>query len=232
MDALGVEAFQQMKANEPTVDSGEWVDYAQCIAQSILGASGLDEQQAWEVVVFDSDQVNAFALPGGKIGIYMGMMRFAATPSELAAVVGHEVGHVIAQHGNERVSESVIAEGISTAIADITNAQENATGQAIMAGLGLGYQFGVALPHSRTQEEEADVIGLKMMALAGFDPSDSVQLWLRMAERGQSVPEFLSTHPDPSRRAQYLEDMQKDVAGEVRQAQAAGRNPACTKPTT
>lgn len=230
MDAMGVQAFEEMKQAEPTVPSGPLANYAQCISQAILTAGALDSDQAWEVVVFNSDQVNAFALPGGKIGIYSGMMQFAQNASELAAVVGHEVGHVIAQHGNERVSESVMAQGVQVAVAEITNASESQTGQLLMAGLGLGFQYGIALPHSRTQEEEADIIGLKLMARAGFDPTAAVSLWERMASRGQGPPEFLSTHPDPNRRARYLEDMQKDVAQEVEAARQAGRNPTCQRP--
>jgi predicted Zn-dependent protease len=230
MSAMGEEAFTQMKASEPTAEAGPSVEYARCIADAILEAAKLDADQSWEVVVFESEQVNAFALPGGKIGIYTGMMRFAATPSELAAVVGHEIGHVIAQHGNERVSESVVAQGIQGALASITDVENSQTGQLLMAGLGLGYQYGIALPHSRTQEEEADVIGLRLMARAGFDPSEAVSLWERMASRGQGPPEFLSTHPDPSRRAEYLRDMQDDVASEVEAAREAGRRPNCRRP--
>jgi predicted Zn-dependent protease len=230
MSQLGAEAFTQMKAQEPVTTAAGPNAYVSCIANAILSTSGLDRKQQWEVVVFDSDQINAFALPGGKIGVYAGMIAFAQNQDQLSAVIGHEIGHVIARHGNERVSEQTAAAGITELLAAVTNAGSSQTGQMVMAGLGLGYQYGIALPHSRTQEQESDVIGLKLMAAAGFDPGQAPELWKLMAARGSAGPEFLSTHPDPNRRAAYLTKMQSDVVGAYQKARAEGQRPNCRRP--
>ncbi|MGF1510349.1 MAG: M48 family metallopeptidase [Myxococcota bacterium] len=231
MAELGTQAFTEMKASEPVSTASAPNRYVSCISDAILSAAGLTKEQQWEVVVFQSNQINAFALPGGKIGVYTGMIEFAENQHQLAAVVGHEVGHVIAQHGNERVSQQTAAAGFTQLLAAVTNANESQTGQMVMAGLGLGFQYGVALPFGRTQEEESDVIGLKMMAKAGFDPSEAPKLWVKMDQLGGGGgPEFLSTHPDPSRRAEYLRRMQKDVAPSYQQARANGRRPNCQRP--
>ncbi|MEM1022799.1 MAG: M48 family metallopeptidase [Myxococcota bacterium] len=230
MSQLGAEAFVQMKAQEPTqATTSKESGYVRCIANALLAAGGLDRNQQWEVVVFESDQVNAFALPGGKIGVYSGMIDFAQDQDQLAAVMGHEIGHVIEQHGNERVSQQSAASGVSALLGSVINAENDETGQLVMAGLGLGFQFGVALPHSRTQEEEADVVGLKLLARAGFDPSGAPKLWQKMASRGSGGPEFLSTHPDPNRRARYLTEMQSDVKATFQAARRAGKNPRCPR---
>ncbi len=230
MSQLGAEAFAQMKNQEPiqaptTADSS----YVRCIADALLAAGGLDRKQQWEVVVFESEQVNAFALPGGKVGVYSGMVDFAQTQDQLAAVMGHEIGHVIEQHGNERVSQQTAASGVASLLGAVIDAENDRTGQLVMAGLGLGFQYGVALPHSRTQEEEADVVGLQLLARSGFDPMGAPKLWEKMAARGSSGPEFLSTHPDPSRRAQYLTEMQSEVQSIFQSARQAGKNPRCRR---
>lgn len=230
MSQLGAEAFVQMKAEEPVSQASASNQYVRCLADALLEAGGLTRDQQWEVVVFQSDQINAFALPGGKIGVYSGMVEFADTPEQLAAVMGHEIGHVIEQHGNERVSQQTAAQGITALLAAVTNVGQSETGQMVMAGLGLGYQFGIALPHSRTQEEESDVIGTRLMARAGFDPAGAPQLWDKMATLGNAGPEFLSTHPDPRKRAAYLRKMQAEVQPVYSAARAAGKRPNCRKP--
>jgi len=233
MAALGVQAFDQIKTEEPVSKDPAANRYVQCISNAILSATGLSEGQAWEVVVFDSDQVNAFALPGAKIGVYTGMIRFAETPDQLAAVVGHEIGHVIARHSNERVSEqqaAALAQGGFAMLLEGFQTDPTTRG-AIMAGLGLGHQFGRALPHNRTQETEADVIGLDLMAQAGFQPGAAAELWDLMAGRGESPPEFMSTHPAPDRRARELRERMASVEEKFQAARAAGRRPACSRPS-
>lgn len=232
MAALGAQAFDQMKTEEPVSNNPAANAYVQCISNAILDASGLSSGQAWEIVVFDSEQVNAFALPGAKIGVYTGMIRFAENQDQLAAVIGHEVGHVIARHSNERVSEqqaAALAQGGFALVLEGFQTDPN-TRNAIMAGLGIGHQFGRALPHSRTQETEADVIGLDLMAQAGFRPSAAPALWDLMAARGESPPEFMSTHPSPDRRARELRERLASVEAKYEAAQAAGRRPACSRP--
>lgn len=233
MATLGAQAFDQMKVDEPVSSDPALNQYVQCISNAILSGSGLDSSGAWEIVVFDSDQVNAFALPGAKIGVYTGMIRFAQNQDQLAAVVGHEIGHVVARHSNERVSEqqaAAIAQGGLAMVLEGFQTNPN-TRNAILAGLGVGHQFGRALPHSRTQESEADVIGLDLMASAGFDPSAAPALWDSMAARGESPPEFMSTHPAPDRRAADLRARVPDVQSKYDGARRLGRRPACTRPS-
>lgn len=208
LSSMGVQAFDGMKAKQKV--STKRVDnrYVQCIADYITAQvpkSVFNGQ--WEVVVFDEDLVNAFALPGGKIGVYTGLLKVAKNQHQLAAVMGHEVGHVIAEHGNERMSSSTLVNVGMQVTNQLLRANKIASSNLIMAGLGLGVQVGVQLPFSRTHESEADIIGLDLMAKAGFDPRQSVNLWQNMnkASGGKRQPELLSTHPLPETRIRNLQ---------------------------
>jgi predicted Zn-dependent protease len=207
VSASGAQAFTAMKSQQKITSTGSVNDYVLCVANAITAqVEGRHSQTDWEVVVFDDPQANAFALPGGKIGVYTGLLEVTKNQHQLAAVIGHEVAHVIAQHGNERMSQSTLIGLGQQAVAEILTANEVANTPMIMSALGLGIQFGVALPYSRTHETEADTIGLELMARAGFDPRQSITLWKNMAaaNAGQRPPEFLSTHPDPDTRITNL----------------------------
>jgi predicted Zn-dependent protease len=159
------------------------------------------------VVVFDEPQINAFALPGGKIGVYKGLLKVTENQHQLAAVIGHEVGHVIAEHGNQRLSSNaLIGAGLQVTSA-VLKTKQVANNQQLMSALGVGAQVGLQLPFGRAHESEADEIGLDLMAEAGFDPRESVKLWQNMdkASGGQKQPELLSTHPHPSTRIEQLQ---------------------------
>jgi predicted Zn-dependent protease len=207
MSQLGAQSFEQMKQQQKISQDAKTNAYVQCVTNSItqhIPKQGFDE---WEVVVFESDQVNAFALPGGKIGVYTGLLKVAVNQDQLATVIGHEIAHVIADHSNERLSQTQLANtGLSiTSVA--LGASEYAQYQGMtMAALGLGVQYGVILPYGRTQESEADIVGLRYMADAGFDPNQSVNLWQNMAKAsgGSQPPELLSTHPSHNTRIQDL----------------------------
>ncbi|MDC8832605.1 M48 family metallopeptidase [Alteromonas gilva] len=208
LDQMGSQAFDSMKSETPVSEQPARNEYVQCVAETLLpfvpqGVYGGN----WEIVVFDDEQVNAFALPGGKIGVYTGLLNVAKNQHQLAAVVGHEIGHVIAQHGNERMSQSTLIDTGSQVVNQILAANEVPYNQAIMTGLGLGMQVGVQLPFSRAHESEADLIGLQLMAMAGFDPRQSVDLWQNMeaASDGNRPPELLSTHPAPQSRIKKLQ---------------------------
>ncbi len=233
MAVLGAQAFVDIKESEPITKDPAATSYVECISNAILRAAGLNQGQPWEVVVFESEQINAFALPGRKIGVFTGMVQFAQTPDQLAAVIGHEVGHVIARHGNERVSEqqaSALAQGgFAMVLQGFQTSAE--TQQAVMASLGVGIQLGRTLPHSRTQEQEADTIGLRMMADAAFDPQAAVELWQMMAARGAGPPEFMSTHPAPDRRAKDLAGQLMSVEKAYQSALVQGR-PSCERPAS
>jgi predicted Zn-dependent protease len=205
MDAMGAQAFQEMKTQQTVERDAATNVYVKCVAQAITDA--MDERRNWEVVVFRDNSANAFALPGGKIGVHTGLLKVALSPSQLAAVIGHEVGHVIAEHGNERVSQQFAAQGGLALVQGILSTREGKDYGLLMGALGLGTQFGVLMPFGRAQESEADKIGLELMARAGFDPRESVELWKNMARAsGGSPPEFLSTHPSPDTRIRNLQD--------------------------
>jgi len=230
MSSLGGQAFSEMKRTQPTERDPALNEYVRCVAKPILAVSGSAiPADQWEIVVFKDASANAFALPGGKVGVHTGLLKVAKTPGQLATVIGHEVGHVLARHGNERVSEGLLAQGGQAALGAIL--KQDSGRAEIFALLGLGVQFGILLPHSRTQESEADVIGLELMAKAGFDPAESIELWKNMAKASNGQPpEFLSTHPSHSTRIQDLTERQKQVRPVFLQAQAAGRAPVCRVP--
>ncbi|MGV2988622.1 M48 family metallopeptidase [Vibrio sp. E150_011] len=205
MSQLGSQSFEQMKQEQKISTNKAINAYVQCVAKTITDhVPPQAEFSEWEVVVFDSEQVNAFALPGGKIGVYTGLLNVAVTPDQLATVIGHEVAHVLADHSNERLSQSQIA---NTGM-QITNvALGGSQYQSVtMAALGVGVQYGVILPYGRTQESEADIVGLELMAKSGFDPQQSVDLWKNMAKAsgGNQPPELLSTHPSHDTRINDL----------------------------
>jgi predicted Zn-dependent protease len=161
----------------------------------------------WAFNLIEGPEVNAFALPGGKVVVYQGLLDVARTEAQLAAVVGHEIAHVVARHGNERLSQSLLAQMGGTALSVALRSQPQATQQLLMTAFGAGAQVGVLLPFSRLQENEADRLGLIFMAMAGYDPQAAVEVWQGMAARGQGgVPEFLSTHPADQTRIKNIQE--------------------------
>jgi predicted Zn-dependent protease len=161
----------------------------------------------WEFVVFENNEPNAFALPGGKVGVNTGIIPVALTDAGLATVMSHEIGHVAARHGGERISEQMVIAGIATGAAISLSDAEPQTRNIVLTGLGVGATVGVVLPHSRSQEAEADRIGLIYMAKAGYDPDEAIRFWERMRDYGRSKPkppEFLSTHPADDSRIEGL----------------------------
>jgi len=177
------------------------------VSERIVDAAGLRGRYRWQTVVVKSREANAFVMPNGKIVVFTGLLPVAKTEAGLAAVIGHEVAHVVARHQAERMSQALLAQMALTA-ADVALATSNSKYRPVIgAALGLGAQYGVLLPFSREHESEADHIGQFYMAKAGYDPSEAVALWERMEAAGGSGPwEFLSTHPSPAtRRAQLRE---------------------------
>lgn len=227
LNEMGVQAFSSMKESIKISNKPVQNDYVQCIADSITVHVPKEVfDGVWEVVVFDDPQVNAFALPGGKIGVYTGLLGVAINQHQVAAVIGHEVGHVIAHHGNERVSTNALIGVGQEAVNVALQANNVGNSQLIMSGLGLGLQYGVAMPFSRKHESEADEIGLSLMAKAGFNPAESVELWKNMAQAsaGKSQPEFFSTHPSPATR---IEDLQAKMQPALAAYTAAAKRPNC-----
>jgi len=223
MDQMGEQAFAEMKNKQPIERDRAENEYVNCVAKAITAV--LPEKREWEIVVFKDDTANAFALPGGKIGVHTGLLKVARTPAQLAAVLGHEVGHVLAAHSKERVSEQMVTQGGLQVLGTILGNPNDTRHSIVMGALGLGAQYGVALPHGRRQESEADAIGLDLMAKAGFDPRESIQLWKNMAEGGgKNPPEFLSTHPSHENRIRGLKEGMPAALSTYNQAKV---HPSC-----
>jgi len=160
---------------------------------------------AWEFNVVDDPAVNAFCMPGGKVVVYTGILKVTQNEDALAVVMGHEIAHALANHGNERMSQGLVAQLGLTSL-DLALSQKPAqTRNLLLSAAGAGAQLGVMLPFSRKHESEADEIGLYLMCMAGYNPSEAAPFWQRMSSSGGSrPPEFLSTHPDPAKRSQTL----------------------------
>jgi predicted Zn-dependent protease len=205
---MGFQAFQQLKQKKPYVTSGKEAEMVRRVGRRIAQVAPVPHAK-WEFVLFKDETPNAFALPGGKVGINTGILDITKDEAGLATVIGHEVAHVVARHGAERASQTMGLQ-ILGVIADAALAQ-NAPGarQGVMQAYGLGAQVGVLLPYSRVHELEADELGLLYMARAGYDPSAALDFWQRFAQYkrrqgGGAPPEFLSTHPVDDRRIAEL----------------------------
>lgn len=173
------------------------------------------EGYAWEFNLVEDKQVNAWCMPGGKVVFYTGILPITKTEAGVAVVMGHEVAHAVAEHGNERVSQGLLAQLGGMALQEALSNKPQQTQQIWMTAFGLGAQFGILLPFSRTQESEADRLGLIFMAMAGYDPGEAVHFWERMAaaKGGQAPPEFMSTHPSDETR---IADIKKHMPEAMR----------------
>jgi len=229
MASMGLQSFAQLKDQKRISKSVGQNRYVTCIAEALIQELDISKRDGWEVVVFDDETANAFALPGRRIGVHTGLLEVARNQDQLAAVLGHEIGHVLARHSNERMSQSFASMAGLAVISSMTDT-DTARGRAAVAALGLGAQYGIIMPFSRKHESEADLMGLELMALAGFDPEQSVVLWQNMDKAGgPGPPEFMSTHPSHETR---IESLRAGVpaARQIRaRAREHGRNPHCTE---
>lgn len=234
MNAMGLAAFADLKQQGKLSQDQMVNDYVQCVASAIVAvipSDGGPRDGRWEVLVFEDPTPNAFALPGGKVGVHTGMLEVAVTPSQLAAVLGHEVAHVLLRHGNERVSQSILADSAISATSVAAGAAVPEYQNLIVGGLGVGAQFGVLLPFSRKHESEADEVGQIFMARAGFYPAEAITLWQSMAEAGGQGPaQWQSTHPSDQTRVARLQANLPKAMQEYEKARAAGKNPECVPP--
>ena len=228
MDLMGAQSFEQIKQQTALSKDQNINQYVLCIANKIIPqVSQSPDPNQWDVQVFDGPQANAFALPGNKIGVYSGLLKYAKNQDQLAAVMGHEIAHVIAKHGNERVSSQMATQAGLEIASVILGGTQDANDAMILAGLGLGVQFGITLPFSRSHESEADLIGLDLMAKAGFNPEQSVPLWENMSKAGTSPPEFMSTHPSGSTRIKQLKERIPKANVAYQQAINKGQRATC-----
>lgn len=227
--SMGIESFEQMKQELPATKNQKLVQFVQCVADEIIpNVSKQAHSGDWEVVVFESDQINAFALPGGKIGVYTGILKVTEDQDQLAAIMGHEVAHVIAKHSNERMSSGQAAAGLQALAGLALGEQDPQTQKYALAAIGVGLQYGVLMPYGRSHEKEADIIGQELMAKSGFNPKAAVELWHNMAKASKGAPpEFLSTHPSHDTRINKLTNNLVVTEPLYKQSK---QNPKCVKP--
>lgn len=220
--ALGVQSYQQILDQADVVEDPGVVAPVRQIAERLIavapevekimaaarGVGALTEWDAfsWQLQVIESEQVNAFCLPGGKIAVYTGLLPVAGNADALAAVIGHEIAHALLRHGAERMSQQKLLQIGSLAAGLSTSDMDPRQRQMVLAAIGAGAKFGIQLPFSREHESEADYLGLMLTAGACYDPKAAIGLWQRMgAGGGQRPPEFASTHPSSETRIRQLQ---------------------------
>jgi predicted Zn-dependent protease len=209
LSSVAVMEFAKIKMEMPISNNPDYNRRVQTVGKRIAEVAKNDIPNAdWEFVVFDSDQINAFAMPGGKVAVYTGLLKITKTDDELAIVMGHEIAHVAARHSNERFSSELVKAGLINVgvIALGTTGLSYAESQLLLSAVGAGAELGVMLPFSRKHENEADHIGLLYAAEAGYNPYAAIAFWERVEtiEKGEGTPEFLSTHPSGKTRIRKL----------------------------
>ncbi|MDQ7836739.1 MAG: M48 family metallopeptidase [Humidesulfovibrio sp.] len=201
---LGLQAAQDVVKKEKMSTDQMQAERVKRVGRRIAAASNKPDYK-WEFFLIEKDTVNAFCLPGGKVFVYTGILDLATTNDELAAIMGHEIAHALVRHGGERMSTALMLQfGGQAASIALGAGTSPAVSQIFSQAYGVGAQVGVLLPHSRTQESEADEVGMILAAMAGYEPSGAMTLWQKMdaysAKKGQTPPVFLSTHPSSKQR--------------------------------
>ena len=219
--ALGLQAYQEVLATSQTITSGETYDMVKRCAARLTAATGeAGKNFQWAVSVVRSDQVNAFCLPGGKIVVYTGILPVAGNEAGLAVVMGHELAHATLRHGSERILKEKTTNTLLTGASFSLGDMDMQSRRQIMGLIGAGARIGLILPFSRDHESEADSVGLRYMARAGYDPNEAPKFWQRMSQSSKgSQPQFLSTHPAHETR---IERLHKELPKALEIYRAAG----------
>ena len=220
--AMGAQAFADVEKDpEAEPASSRYSELVHRVGLRIAGVSERTDYQ-WETRVVASSEQNAYCLPGGKIVVYDGILPVCENEAGLAVVMSHEVAHVLARHGGERMSQQTALNGVQTAVGYVMRNKEQVSRDIFNKAYGMATTYGVVLPYSRQHESEADHIGLMLMARAGYDPAEAPRFWTRFAaaNTGEKPAEFLSTHPADSRRASDLEKLLPDALDVYRTATA------------
>ncbi|RJP76627.1 MAG: M48 family peptidase [Candidatus Zixiibacteriota bacterium] len=235
LTSLSFSQYDELIAQSTLSDDPQKVAMLQRVGQRVAAAAeqymkdnGMGDElkyYEWEFNLIKADSIiNAFCMPGGKVAFYTGILPVTQDEAGVAVVMGHEVAHAIANHGGERMSQMLLAQlgGVGLQIALQEKPQQ--TQQLAMAAYGVGAQVGILLPYSRTHESEADKIGLIFSSMAGYDPRAAIPFWERMGELGGArPPEFLSTHPNPEKRVDQLQEWMPEALRYYEESSKAGR---------
>ena len=236
---MGYQAFEQIKREYKLSRDPEVNALVGKVGRRVADAAQRPDYR-WEFLVFEGKEANAFCLPGGKVGIFTGILKYTRDEPGMATVIAHEVAHALARHAGERLSQSTLAQAGGLGLGLALGGMGSTASSAIMQGYGLGTQLGILLPYSRTQESEADRVGLILMAKAGYDPAQALEFWKRMMvkdKKGAKLPEFMSTHPNDASRLRELEAFLPEARKYYAPAQAAHSPPppgppAATQPSS
>lgn len=206
---MAAQAWEEMKKQTPISKDAKANQRLLTVGRKIASVANVPDAQ-WEFVVFESKELNAFCLPGGKVGFYKGLLDFVDNDDQVAAVLGHEVGHVVLRHAAKRAGQETFTNLAIQGAGAVVGSQVKMSNESlnmVMAAAGAGAQVGILLPFSRSNESEADRQGVDYMKLTGYDTRQAVKLWEKMGAASTSRPqEWMSTHPDPARRAKELKD--------------------------
>lgn len=218
LDSLAIKAFDEVAAKENESTDKRLIGIIRRVAERVSKAAESIDKPGfdWKVLVIDKDVPNAFCLPGGRIVVYSGIVPYARNEAGLAAIIAHEVAHAVARHGGERLSQQLALKGAMSVGGELLKNKKDGTldskSRLLLSALGMGGTLGVILPYSRVHEFEADRIGLIYMAKAGYDPSEAIRLWERMAKiKKPPIPVWLSTHPADEDRIRKLKEFLPDA---------------------
>ena len=222
---LGEAAFREVKEGAWLIDDSRHL-LIRRVGERIAAAAGRDDFR-WEFILIGSEEANAFALPGGKVAFYSGILPYCANEDGVAAVMAHEVAHVLSRHGAERLSQARLLDIGGTAISLVFSGGSPVVQKGVLGAYGMGGKLGVLLPFSRKHEAEADEIGLVLMAKAGFDPRTAIDFWRRLLASGREgkTSEILSSHPSGEERIRRLEELMPIAVEYYKKAAVAPRSP-------
>ncbi len=207
--ALGLQSFREVLSQSRTIESGPEVDMVKRVVERLIRVVDPESQSfEWSAAVIESDQMNAFCLPGGKIAVYTGILRAAPDDDSLAVVLGHEIAHATARHGSQRILQQNLLNTAMMGVSGATSDMDPDKRRMVLGALGAGAQFGILLPYGRDHETEADLVGLVYLIRAGYRPEAAVTFWEAMEKAGGSQPpELMSTHPSHGTRIARLREL-------------------------
>jgi predicted Zn-dependent protease len=227
MAGIGATAFDQLKLKGRLSADYDAQSFVRCVADNLIAELPAEEQVVrWEILAFEDPGADAYALPGGKLGVHRELLAVVDDEAQLAALIAHELAHVGQRHSAQRLASEFSTESAVAAVQTFRGDQSPAQTRSAFALLGLGNRVGMPRPYSRAHEVEADNAALALMARAGYSPTAAPQLWRTLAEQ-RNAPSWLSNHPDPERHVEVLEDGLDAAVIEFDTALANGRQPRC-----